>query len=78
VTGRANLMASVVCRDIEELYGFVTTRIGAIEGVQQVEVLPVYRRIKQAGALFSGDRLAAPLPLGRSARPGRWNHQPAD
>ena len=58
ITGASNLAASIVCRDTEHLYRFVTDRVGAIEGVQTMEVLPVLRHVKQAGALLDGDRLA--------------------
>jgi len=58
VSGRANLIASVTCRSLDELYRFVTERIGALDGVQAVEVLPTLQRIKQAGTLVDGDRLA--------------------
>ncbi len=58
ITGSANLTASVTCRDLDALYTFLITRVGAIEGVQSMEVSPVLRRVKQAGALTRGDRLA--------------------
>lgn len=57
ITGRANLIASVTCRDTDALYVFVTETVGRIEGVQAVEVSPVMRAIKQAGALVEGTRL---------------------
>jgi DNA-binding Lrp family transcriptional regulator len=63
VTGRANLSVSVICRDIDELYDFVTTKVGALDGVQQVEVSPVLRRVKQAGALVAGNRFLPPVPV---------------
>ncbi len=63
VTGRANLSVSVICRDIDELYDFVTTKVGALDGVQQVEVSPVLRRVKQAGALLAGNRFVPPSPV---------------
>jgi DNA-binding Lrp family transcriptional regulator len=59
VTGRANLIASVTCRSLDELYQYVTDRVGAIDGVQSVEVSPVLQRIKQAGTMVDGERLAA-------------------
>jgi DNA-binding Lrp family transcriptional regulator len=68
VTGRANLTASVVCRDLDELYEFVTTKVGAINGVREVEVSPILRRIKQAGAVLDGPRLAAPTSTSRTQR----------
>ena len=58
VSGRANVVVSVTCRDLDELYGYVTARLGAVDGVQAVEVAPVLRRLKQAGAMVDGDRLA--------------------
>jgi DNA-binding Lrp family transcriptional regulator len=70
VSGSANLVASVVCRDIEDLYQYVTTRISAVPGVRQLEVSPVLRRIKRAGSQMAGQRLAAPAPppRGRARR----------
>jgi DNA-binding Lrp family transcriptional regulator len=68
VSGPANLVASVTCRSLDELYGYVTTKVGAIDGVQSLEISPVLRRIKQAGALMAGDRLANPEPTGRTRR----------
>jgi DNA-binding Lrp family transcriptional regulator len=62
ISGPANLVASVACRSMEHLYDYVTTKLGALRGVQSVEVSPVLRRIKQAGALMDGDRLAHPEP----------------
>jgi DNA-binding Lrp family transcriptional regulator len=62
ISGPANLVASVACRSLEHLYDYVTTKLGALRGVQSVEVSPVLRRIKQAGALMDGDRLAHPEP----------------
>jgi DNA-binding Lrp family transcriptional regulator len=58
ITGQQNVMASLTLRDLDALYTYVTERIGAIEGVQAVEVSPVLRRIKQAGTMMDGDRLA--------------------
>jgi DNA-binding Lrp family transcriptional regulator len=58
VSGSANVVISVTCRDLDELYRYTTGRLGAIAGVQAVEVAPVMRRLKQAGAMVDGDRLA--------------------
>jgi DNA-binding Lrp family transcriptional regulator len=51
MTGPHNLMATVVCRDLAELYAFTSRRIGALDGVQTCEVSPVLRIVKQAGGL---------------------------
>lgn len=68
VSGPANLVASVACRSLDHLYRYITTKIAAIDGVQTLEVSPVLRRIKQAGALMEGDRLANPEPRQRRVR----------
>jgi DNA-binding Lrp family transcriptional regulator len=65
VTGTSNLLASVVCRDIEALYQYVSTRVGALHGVRQVEVSPELMRLKQAGSLLDGPRLTDPPPFSR-------------
>lgn len=64
VTGRANAVASVTCRSIDDLYRYVTEDVGAIVGVQSLEISLVLRRLKQAGTLVDGDRLTEP-PTGR-------------
>lgn len=68
VTGSTNLLASVYCRDIDELYKYVTVKLAAVPGIRQVEVSPVLRRIKQAGALRNGLRLADPPPPSAGSR----------
>src|SRR5262249_21681369 len=60
VSGSANLAVSVVCRDSEELYRYLSDEIGAIAAVQAVELSPVIRRVKQHGSVMDGPRL--PLP----------------
>jgi DNA-binding Lrp family transcriptional regulator len=62
ITGTANLMAAVVCRDTGALYRYVTTRIGAIAGIRQLEISPMLRRVKRAGTLVDGQRLAVLPP----------------
>lgn len=51
VSGPFNLMTSVYTSDLDALYAFVTDTVGAIPGVQSMEVSPVLRHVKQAGAL---------------------------
>lgn len=62
VTGAASLMAVAVCRDTDALYTYLTERIGAVEGVGQVEVIPHLRSVKRAGMLVEGGRLVDPPP----------------
>jgi DNA-binding Lrp family transcriptional regulator len=47
-TGPANLAAVAVCRSQEELYEFLTDKVGALPGVERVETAPVIRTVKQA------------------------------
>jgi DNA-binding Lrp family transcriptional regulator len=61
VTGTANLWASIVCRDGDDLYRYVTEQIGAIPEVRQLEISPTLRQVKQAGSILSGGRLADPI-----------------
>lgn len=60
ISGRANVLTSVTCRSLDDLYDYVTQDVGAIEGVQSVEISPVLRKLKQAGTLVDGERLAEP------------------
>jgi hypothetical protein len=53
-------MASVIARDTDGLYRYVTEQLGALEGVERAEVTPVFRRVKQAGSLVAGARLPPP------------------
>ncbi|WP_040731281.1 Lrp/AsnC family transcriptional regulator, partial [Nocardia tenerifensis] len=41
ITGTHNLLAIVVCRDIKGLFACATERIGALEGVERMEVTPI-------------------------------------
>ena len=60
VTGAANLTASVMVHDTDELYSFVTDVLGPLDGITSYELLPLLSRVKNAGSLVSGDRLAPP------------------
>jgi DNA-binding Lrp family transcriptional regulator len=60
VSGSANLAVSVVCRDSEELYRYLSDEIGAIPAVRAVELSPVIRRVKQHGSVMDGSRLPVP------------------
>ena len=57
VTGRANLLTAVICRDTDALYTYVTTKVGALPAVSQAEVVPVLRQVKQGGTLLRNGRL---------------------
>lgn len=49
-TGATNVAAFAVCRDVDALYDYLATRIGALPGVLQVETSLVTRHLKRAGA----------------------------
>jgi DNA-binding Lrp family transcriptional regulator len=60
VTGTANLLVTVTCRDLAALYAFVTTKVGPLPAVRPVEIVPALHRLKQAGTGVRGGRLAIP------------------
>ncbi|MFD5148519.1 Lrp/AsnC family transcriptional regulator [Streptomyces sp. NPDC058401] len=62
VTGTANLLAVVICKDTDALYTYLTERIGAVPGIQQMEVIPTLRNVKRAGMLVEDGRLVDPPP----------------
>jgi DNA-binding Lrp family transcriptional regulator len=57
VTGSANLLTAVTCRDSSALYTYVTTKVGALPAIRQLEIVPTLRRVKQAGTLVRDGRL---------------------
>jgi DNA-binding Lrp family transcriptional regulator len=58
VTGTANLLVTVTCRDLAALYAFVTAKAGTLSAVRQAEIVPVLHRLKQAGTRVRDGRLA--------------------
>ncbi|MFC8719232.1 Lrp/AsnC family transcriptional regulator [Kitasatospora sp. NPDC057198] len=50
-TGPSNLHAVVITRGVQELYGYLTTRVAALRGVQHVETAPTIRIVKGPGPL---------------------------
>ena len=48
-TGPANVLAKVVCRDIDALYAYLTERVATIEGIERMETAPVIHTVKRAG-----------------------------
>jgi DNA-binding Lrp family transcriptional regulator len=58
VTGTANLLVTVTCRDLAALYSFVTATVGTLPAVHRVETVPVLQRLKQAGARVRDGRLS--------------------
>ncbi|GGW41951.1 AsnC family transcriptional regulator [Streptomyces lucensis JCM 4490] len=50
-SGQSNLVAFLVCRDIDAFYDYLSTRIGALRTVSHVESAPVLQSVKRAGRL---------------------------
>ncbi len=46
ITGVANVLAVVLCRDSAGLYDYLTTRIAELPAVRQIEIAPVIRTVK--------------------------------
>ncbi|KOU61538.1 hypothetical protein ADK57_27700 [Streptomyces sp. MMG1533] len=77
ISGRHNLMVAVTCRDAEDFYRHLTTRVAAIDGIDACEVSIRVRRLKQAASLISHGRLVHPAPAegrGRSRSPAASAH----
>lgn len=62
VSGLHNLHAVAQCRDLDELFELTSDRVGALPGLESMEVSPLVRHVKQAGTLLSGDRLVTSAP----------------
>lgn len=62
ISGRHNLMATVICRDAEDFYRYLTTRVAAVDGIDTYEVSIRVRRLKQAASLIFQGRLVHPAP----------------
>jgi DNA-binding Lrp family transcriptional regulator len=52
-TGPASLVAKIACRDIDALYQYVATQLGAIDAIHNLETAPVNQTVKRAGALLT-------------------------
>ncbi|WP_330179318.1 Lrp/AsnC family transcriptional regulator [Nocardia sp. NBC_01503] len=56
-TGPTTMTAALVCHDTAHLYRFVTERLGALDGITDVEVTPALRLFKQAQVLMDAGRI---------------------
>nr|WSW70600.1 AsnC family transcriptional regulator [Streptomyces sp. NBC_00995] len=59
-SGDHNIMAIVICRDAEEFYRYLSTRLAAVPGIDAYGVSIRMRRLKQAASLISHGRLVPP------------------
>ncbi|MFJ2092949.1 Lrp/AsnC family transcriptional regulator [Streptomyces sp. NPDC087901] len=62
-SGEHNVMAIVICRDAEEFYRYLTTRLATTPGVDAYGVSIRTRRLKQAASLISHGRLVPPTAV---------------
>ena len=62
MSGDHNIMVVVTCRDAEDFYRYLTTRVAAVPGVDAYSVSIRVRRLKQAASLISHGRLIPPGP----------------
>ncbi|SNT64003.1 DNA-binding transcriptional regulator, Lrp family [Asanoa hainanensis] len=51
-TGPSNVVASVICENLDALYDYLANSIGALDGVTRAETAPVVRRIKGPGTVL--------------------------
>jgi DNA-binding Lrp family transcriptional regulator len=51
-TGPTNLVASVGCHDVDALYDYIATRLGALDAISHIETAPVIHSVKRAGAII--------------------------
>jgi len=59
VSGPHNLHAVVHSRDLDELFEFTTDRVGALPGVETLEISPTLWQVKQVGTRVVSDRLTS-------------------
>lgn len=52
-TGQSNVAAVLLCRDADDLYDYLASRIGRLPGIQGAEAAPVTRHIKRAGTVLA-------------------------
>jgi DNA-binding Lrp family transcriptional regulator len=53
-TGPTNIYASLVCRDSQHLFEYLSTRLPTLPGVRAVETAPMIRTLKRTGRLYPG------------------------
>ncbi|MGH1552613.1 AsnC family transcriptional regulator [Streptomyces sp. L7] len=60
ISGDSNVMAIVVCRDTEDLYRYLTTKVAAVPGIDGYGVSIRVHTLKQATSLIARGRLVPP------------------
>ncbi|MFQ6329084.1 Lrp/AsnC family transcriptional regulator [Nocardia sp. CWNU-33] len=74
ITGPFNIFAVLTADSAGDLYRYLTTTMAALEGIHSFELSPVLHRLKQAGALMTGNILAHPKPMAARAHRPRSPH----
>jgi DNA-binding Lrp family transcriptional regulator len=59
VGGSANVVAAIRCRDVSEIYEYVTVTLGRVDGIEHVEVSTVSRTVKHARLVTGVKPIAA-------------------
>ncbi|MFE2217350.1 Lrp/AsnC family transcriptional regulator [Streptomyces canus] len=62
MSGDHNIMVVANCRDTEDFYRYLTTRVAAVPGIDAYSVSIRVRRLKQAASLIAHGRLVPPGP----------------
>ena len=78
ITATANLLVTVTCRDLAALYAFVTTKVGPLPAVRQVETVPPCTgssRREPASATGACPPPDATMRQGRRHIPARHGHE---
>jgi DNA-binding Lrp family transcriptional regulator len=60
ISGEHNLMAIVACRDADDFYRYLSTRLADLPGIDSYSISIRVRRLKQAASLISRGRLVHP------------------
>jgi DNA-binding Lrp family transcriptional regulator len=60
ISGRNNLLAVVICRDVDHLYRYVAERLAGIDHIQSYDLSIRTQRLKQAASLIAHGRLIHP------------------
>ena len=60
ISGDSNVMVVVICRDTEDLYRYLTTKVATVPGIDGYGLSIHVHRLKQATSLISRGRLVPP------------------
>ncbi len=60
VSGRNNLMAVLICRNVDDLYRYVAERLAGIRHISRYDMSIRAQRLKQAGSVIAHGRLVPP------------------